>query len=477
MRERWENAFSQWYNDIIEKAKIIDVRYPIKGLYVWFPYGFKIRKNLLKIIRRLLDESGHEEALFPLLIPEQEFEKEAVHIKGFENEVYWVTHGGRDPLNVKLALRPTSETAIYPMFKVWIRAHTDMPLKVYQIVNTFRYETKHTRPLIRLREITTFKEAHTVHSSYEDARMQVEEAIAIYKRFFDILGIPYIVSRRPDWDKFPGADYTMAFDTIFPDGKTLQIGTVHNLGQTFSKTFDIQFENLKGEQEYAYQTCYGISDRVLASLLAVHGDDKGLCLIPEVAPIQCVIIPIWFKGNKEGINAEVRKVREELGELRVHIDDREIRPGSKFFDWEISGVPLRIEVGPKDIDKNQVMTVRRDTGEKRSVSRAGLKDSIEKILEDITEHLKTRAKTRLEDSIHDAGSMKDAREIIKRKGIAKAPWCGELSCAEDMEETVGTDILGILEEELPAGRGGGLAGTCIGCQREACCVVLIARKY
>jgi prolyl-tRNA synthetase len=475
MREKWENAFSQWYNDIIERAKIIDVRYPIKGLYVWFPYGFKIRGNLLKIIRRLLDETGHEEALFPLLIPEQEFEKEAVHIKGFENEVYWVTHGGTEPLNVKLALRPTSETAIYPMFKVWIRAHTDMPFKVYQIVNTFRYETKHTRPLIRLREITTFKEAHTVHSSYEDAGRQVKEAITIYKKFFDALGIPYVVSRRPDWDKFPGADYTMAFDTMFPDGKTLQIGTVHNLGQTFSKTFDIQFENLKGEQEYAYQTCYGISDRVLASLLTVHGDDKGLCLIPEIAPIQCAIIPIWFKGNQEGINAEVRKVKEELGgsgesgKLRVHIDDRDIRPGSKFFDWEISGVPLRIEVGPKDIDKNQVMTVRRDTGKKEAVSRDGLKESIERILEDITKNLKTRAKARLDDSIHDADSIRGAGEIIKRKGIVRALWCGEKSCAEDVEERVATDILGILEEEQ--------AGNCIGCQKEARYRVLLAKKY
>ncbi len=475
MREKWENAFSEWYNDIIERAKIIDVRYPIKGLYVWFPYGFKIRGNLLKIIRRLLDETGHEEALFPLLIPEQEFEKEAVHIKGFENEVYWVTHGGTEPLNVKLALRPTSETAIYPMFKVWIRAHTDMPFKVYQIVNTFRYETKHTRPLIRLREITTFKEAHTVHSSYEDAGRQVKEAITIYKKFFDALGIPYVVSRRPDWDKFPGADYTMAFDTMFPDGKTLQIGTVHNLGQTFSKTFDIQFENLTGEQEYAYQTCYGISDRVLASLLTVHGDDKGLCLIPEIAPIQCVIIPIWFKGNQEGINAEVRKVKEELGVsgesggLRVHIDDRDIRPGSKFFDWEISGVPLRIEVGPKDIDKNQVMTVRRDIGKKEAVPRDGLKESIERILEDITENLKTRAKARLDDSIHDADSIKGAGEIISKKGIVRALWCGEKSCAKDVEERVATDILGILEEEP--------AGNCIGCQKEARYRILLAKKY
>jgi len=329
-----EEAFSQWYNDIIERAEIMDVRYPVKGLYVWFPYGFRLRNNVIAVIKSLLDDTGHQEALFPLLIPEQEFAKEAIHIKGFEDEVYWVTHGGTQPLNVKLALRPTSETAIYPMFSVWIRAHTDMPLKVYQVVNTFRYETKHTRPLIRLREITTFKEAHTAHASYEDAEGQIREAMDIYSRFFDALCIPYTISRRPDWDKFPGADYTMAFDTIFPTGRTLQIGTVHNLGQTFAKTFDITFENLDGEQEHAYQTCYGISDRVIASVIAVHGDEKGLVIPPRVAPIQAVIVPIWMKGKKEMVDKEVEKLAGELSGIRVHVDDRDVRPGEKYYHWE-----------------------------------------------------------------------------------------------------------------------------------------------
>jgi len=198
-RERWRDNFSEWYNEVIERAQILDVRYPVKGLYVWFPYGFQVRRYVLEVIRRLLDEKCHQETLFPLLIPEDEFAKEAQHIKGFEDEVYWVTHGGLEPLNVKLALRPTSETAIYPMFKVWIRSHSDMPLKVYQVVNTFRYETKHTRPLIRLREITTFKEAHTAHASWEDAEAQVREAVGVYRAFFDALGIPYTVSRRPNW--------------------------------------------------------------------------------------------------------------------------------------------------------------------------------------------------------------------------------------------------------------------------------------
>ena len=225
--------FSEWFHDILEEAEIIDMRYPVKGMHVWLPQGFKIRKYTLNILRNILDED-HEEVLFPLLIPEDELAKEAIHVKGFEDEVYWVTHGGLTKLNKKLALRPTSETAMYPMFSLWVRSHSDLPMKFYQVVNTFRYETKHTRPLIRVREITTFIEAHTVHINKEDTENQVNRAIEIYKMFFDSLGIPYVITTRPEWDKFPGADYTVAFDTLLNDGKTLQIGTVHNLGQTFA---------------------------------------------------------------------------------------------------------------------------------------------------------------------------------------------------------------------------------------------------
>ena len=224
--------FSKWFHNILEEAEIIDSRYPIKGMSVWLPKGFKIRKYVLEELRSLLD-IDHDETLFPLLVPEDELAKEGIHVKGFEDEVYWVTHGGSKELNKKLAIRPTSETAIYPMFALWIRSHIDLPIKVYQVVNTFRYETKHTRPLIRVREITTFKEANTIHATKEEADKQVEDAISIYSALFDKLCVPYIISKRPSWDKFPGADYTMAFDTFFPDGKTLQIGTVHTHRITF----------------------------------------------------------------------------------------------------------------------------------------------------------------------------------------------------------------------------------------------------
>ena len=469
-RDTWKNNFHDWFNEIIVDAEIMDVRYPVKGLYVWFPYGYEVRANVLKLLRKCLDETGHRETLFPLLIPEQEFAKEAIHVKGFEEEVYWVTHGGLDELQVKLALRPTSETAIYPMFAVWIRVHTDMPLKIYQIVNTFRYETKHTRPLIRLREITTFKEAHTVHSSYEDAERQVKEAISIYKKFFDTLCIPYIISKRPEWDKFPGADYTIAFDTIFPDGKTLQIGTIHNLGQTFAKTFEILFENIKGEQEYAYQTCYGISDRAIASLLVTHGDDAGLCLMPEIAPIQCVIIPILFKDTSQKVQTEISIIQKELSEIRTFIDQRPIRPGKKYYYHETKGVPLRIEFGPRDLKEGNVTVVRRDTMEKQTISRKNLKNQVLSILDEINKNLKERAKKEFEKNIHKASSTEEVSKIIKEKGgIVKADWCGSKACGIELEERTGVDILGIVE--------GMSNNNCIGCDQKAKMGILLAKSY
>ncbi len=440
--------FSEWYSDILEKAGIYDVRYPIKGCGVYLPYGFKIRRYAFELIRRLLDETGHDETLFPMLIPEDLLAKEAEHIKGFEDEVYWVTHGGKTPLDVKLALRPTSETPIYYMMKLWVKVHTDLPIKVYQIVNTFRYETKHTRPLIRLREIMTFKEAHTAHSTKEEAEKQVEEAISIYKKFFDTLGIPYLISKRPEWDKFPGAEYTMAFDTIFPDGRVMQIATVHNLGQNFSKTFEIIFETPTGDKDFAYQTCYGISDRVIASIIAIHGDEKGLILPPVVAPLQIVIVPLIFKGKKEMVMEKSKEIYERLKDkYRVYIDDRDIRPGKKFYDWEIKGVPLRIEVGPKDIESGKITIFRRDTMEKFQVEDEQLEDIIEKTLNNIMENIKDKAYKKFEEYItmlEDADFGKIKNILSEKRGVVLIPYDREIY-KEDLEEKVEATILGETE--------------------------------
>ncbi|HIQ32545.1 MAG TPA: proline--tRNA ligase [Methanothermococcus okinawensis] len=448
--------FSEWYSEILERAEIYDVRYPIKGCGIYLPYGFKIRRYTLDILRRLLEERGHEEVLFPLLIPEDLLAKEGEHIKGFEDEVFWVTHGGKKPLEVKLALRPTSETAIYYMMKLWIKVHKDLPIKIYQVVNTFRYETKHTRPLIRLREIMTFKEAHTAHATGEEAENQVKEAIEIYKEFFHELGIPVMVSRRPEWDKFPGAQYTVAFDTIFPDGRAIQIGTVHNLGQNFSRTFDLEFETLEGGKDYVYQTCYGISDRVIASIIAIHGDEKGLVLPPQVAPIQVVIVPLLYKGKREVVEEkalELYKLLKEMG-IRVEIDNRDIRPGRKFYHWELRGVPVRIEIGPKDLENKVVTIYRRDTEEKYQVRKEDIKEEILSLFERIKENMRERARERMERYITTLDFSEDTplEEIVKevrknlkeRKGVILIPY-SERVYSEDLEEKVEASILGVTE--------------------------------
>ncbi|MCQ6962862.1 proline--tRNA ligase [Methanolobus chelungpuianus] len=462
--------FSEWYNDLLQKGEIMDVRYPVKGLYVWYPFGFNIRRNTYNIMRELLDKD-HQETLFPLLIPENEFMKEAEHIKGFEDEVYWVTHGGTSPLDVKLALRPTSETAIYPMYKLWVRSHADLPLKLYQIVNTFRYETKHTRPLIRLREITSFKEAHTVHATWDEAAAQVDEAIRIYTEFYRRLAIPVLPSRRPDWDKFPGADYTIATDALMPDGKTLQVGTAHHLGANFAKTFDITYEDVNGEQVYAHQTCYGVSERSVAALISIHGDDKGLVIPPEIAPVQVVIIPIIFKESSDVLQAcESVKNKLEAAGIRVKVDASEDRPGAKYYKWEMKGVPVRLELGPRDLKNNAAMLVRRDTGEKRQVSLENISDEVLSLFGAVQTSLYEKAKQEVEERIFDCSTHDEIRQKITQ-GIAKVFWCGKKECGLKLEDEIGAGILGIPTGQEPC------KGKCITCGTDADMQVYVARTY
>ena len=463
--------FSEWYNNILETADILDSRYPIKGLSIWRPYGFQIRKQILKIYSELMDKE-HEEVLFPTLIPESELAKEGEHVKGFEDEVYWITKGGKTDLNEKLALRPTSETSIYPMFALWLRSHIDLPMKYYQVVNTFRYETKHTRPIIRVREIQTFAEAHTVHATRADADKQVETGIKIYKELFENLAIPYTITKRPLWDTFPGADYTMAFDTLMPSVRTLQIGTVHNLDQTFSKTYDIIFENKEGEHEHPYQTCYGISERIIAAVLGIHGDEKGLKLPPKIAPTQITLIPILFKKGKEEVLNKITEIQKQLEEnnIRVKIDQRDIRPGKKFYDWEIKGTPLRLELGPRDLENNKTVLVRRDTLEKIELNLDDkLVENIEKILNGIQENLKKQAQENQKEHIIDVNKIEDISDKINEKNIVSFNWCGEEECGKEIEEKTGFDILGEYKEDNE--------NKCIHCGKPSKNIALISKSY
>lgn len=463
--------FDEWFHDILEQADITDSRYPIKGMAVWMPYGFQIRKHSMNIIKKLLDKD-HEEVLFPMLVPETELAKEGIHVKGFEDEVYWVTKGGQTELNEKLALRPTSETAIYPMYSLWIRTHIDLPIKFYQIVNTFRYETKHTRPLIRVREITTFKEAHTAHATKEESDEQIQEFIAIYKEFFDDLGIPYLISQRPEWDKFPGADYTMAFDVIMPNGKTLQVGTIHNLGQTFAKTFDITFEDKDGKHKLVYQTCAGVSDRVIASVIGIHGDDKGLRLPPKVSPNQVTIIPILFKKGKEEVLAKCGEIKEQLEAkgLRVQLDDRDIRPGKKFNDWELKGTPIKLELGPRDLENNITVAMRRDEEEKIELALDdSLADNVIGLLDESQGNLSKIAWSFQGEHIKYTEDIDEISELVEAGNVVQFKWCGDESIGKEIEEKTGYDILGIQDEVSE--------GKCIASDNDAKYMALIAKTY
>jgi len=468
-----KNQFSEWYNDILWRAEIMDVRYPVKGLYVWYPYGFAVRKHVYQRLRDLLDRD-HEEALFPLLIPEQEFMKEAEHIKGFEDEVYWVTHGGTTPLEVKLALRPTSETAIYPMYALWVRSHADLPIRIYQIVNTFRHETKQTRPMIRAREITSFMESHTVHETWKDAESQVESEIALTREFYESLCIPVLVSRRPDWDKFPGADYTIAVDAIMPNGKTLQIGTVHHLGDHFSKTFEIRYEDINGEQQYTQQTCYGISERCIAALLSLHGDDKGLVLPPVVAPVQMVIVPITIGKRHEDVIASAQSLEQELRSagFRVRLDTREMRPGAKYYWWELRGVPLRLELGPRDIDGGKVMAVRR-TGGKVSLDRADIKAGVSQVLAEIADAMRVKAEEHTKSRLCIVDTIGALTSALNEGNVAVVHWCNERACGDAIGEKTNASVLGT---DVRSAYAPATEGACIICGKPGT-ATLVGRAY
>jgi prolyl-tRNA synthetase len=432
--------FNEWYNEIVELADLCDKRYPIKGMNVWRPHGWKLMNHIDSLIRNEMVKTNHNEVYFPLLIPESLFKKEEEHIEGFGSEVYWITHAGQNQLEERWLLRPTSETAMYPVFSLWIRSHADLPLKTFQIVNTFRYETKQTRAFIRVREIHFF-EAHTCHKDFKDAEKQIEEDKQIAKRLFDKISLPFIFSKRPDWDKFAGAFYTISIDVLMPSGRTLQLGSIHQYKDNFSKPYEISYETEDGSHSYCHQTTYGMSERILGALIGIHGDNKGLIIPPFISPIQVVIIPILFKGKEKNVLDICSKLNKKLIDknIRSHLDLRDITPGNKYYDWELKGVPVRLEIGPRDVEKKQIIIVRRDTQEKISVSE---KESIKKIMDifnDISKNLFKNAKELLDNNLHRVETVEEAKKL---KGIVEMPWCRNEDCALEIENILDGNTLG-----------------------------------
>lgn len=432
--------FNEWYNEIVELADLCDKRYPIKGMNVWRPYGWKLMNHVDGLIRNHMEKTDHQEVYFPLLIPQSLFKKEEDHIEGFGKEVYWITRAGHNEMEEPWLLRPTSETAMYPIFSLWIRSHSDLPLKTFQIVNTFRYETKQTRAFIRVREIHFF-EAHTCHKDFEDAERQIQEDKEIAKNLSKQLCLPVFMNKRPEWDKFAGAFYTISLDVLMPSMRTLQLGSIHQYKDNFAKPYEITYETEKGDHLHCHQTTYGMSERLLGALIGVHGDDKGLILPPEVAPIQVVIIPILFKGKEQPVLTACQKLMDSLKEkgIRAHLDSRDITPGNKFYDWELKGIPLRVEIGPRDVEKDQCIMVPRDTSEKQGVTLSKASATFEKEFNHLSQRLLQAAQQLFDTNLHRVTSVDEAETL---DGIIELPWCGKDDCALEIENVLEGNTLG-----------------------------------
>ena len=470
-----KSEFPEWYIEVVRKGGFLDQRTPVRGCDVIMDWGYGIWEQIQRIADRLFKEHGVKNYYFPTLIPESFLKKEAKHFSGFVPEVAWVTEAGSEKLSERLALRPTSETIMYHMFAQWIRSWRDLPLKVNQWCNVFRWETKATRPFLRSREFL-WHEAHTAHATLEDADKQVLDAIEIYKNVIeDACALPVIVLKRTERDKFAGALYTVALETFSREaGRIIQVATVHNLGQNFARAFDVKFKDKDQRDKYVWQTSWGFSTRLIGAIIAVHGDDKGAIIPPRVAPIQVVIVPILFKGKEAPVLQSAQRWKEALrGKgIRVYVDDRdEYTAGWKFNYWELKGVPVRLEIGPRDVEKGVAVMVPRDTGERREITSP---DEVVQELEDVQRRLFQRAKEQLSTSIEDAGNLEEVKKIVNAKKIARAGWCGSEECELKVKD-VGAEIRGymFLEPEVPEGK----TAHCVVCGKDALRVVYIAKSY
>ncbi len=468
--------FSEWFTQVVAKAGLADQRYNVQGFIVHMPWAMRIIREIYRLFEKELERTGHEPVLFPLVIPEENFEKEKEHVEGFRPEVFWVTEAGDDKLERRLALRPTSETAFYQMYALWITSWRDLPLKLYQSVSVYRYE-KTTRPFIRGREFLWI-EAHDAFATHRQALRQVREDMENSRRvIWERLGIPFLFLRRPPWDKFKGAEDTYAADTLMPDGRVLQISSTHDLGQRFAKAFGITYMDKNGKEKYVWQTCYGPGIwRIVAALVAIHGDDKGLVLPFEVAPIQVVIIPIYYSDeDRKLVMKKCRRFNLKLKrrDIRTLIDTRDKTPGWKFNDWELKGVPIRLEIGRREVEQGFVTVFRRDLMKREKVPDDKVVDRIYELAEEILENLKVKAKKFFEENIVSASTKEELIKAIKEGKIVKISFCGREECAEYMREaTNGAKVRGT---SLNFKEGD--YGKCVWCGQPARYIVYVAKAY
>lgn len=427
--------FSQWYIDVILKSDLADYA-PVKGCMIFKPYGYAIWENIQKALDEEIKKAGVKNAYFPLFIPENFLKKETEHIKGFSPELAVVTIGGGEKLKEKLIVRPTSETVIYEMYRKWIKSWRDLPILMNQWCNIVRWEMR-TRLFLRTTEFL-WQEGHTVHKTHEEATKEVMRALKMYVDFYsNFLAINGISGKKSESEKFPGALETYSYEMLMPDGKALQGCTSHDLGQNFAKVFNIKFQDRDGKEKIPWQTSWGFSTRSIGALIMVHGDNSGLIIPPKIAPIQIVVIPIFQgKAIDKKLDKKSKEIKEILKDFKVEIDFRkEYSLGWKFNEWELKGVPLRIEMGPKELKANKITLVRRDTGEKYSVSSKQIILKTKKILDSIQKNLFEKSSQLLKENTREVLNYKEFKDIIKReKGFLKAFWCENPKCEEKIKE-------------------------------------------
>ncbi|HYK72296.1 MAG TPA: proline--tRNA ligase [Pseudoneobacillus sp.] len=469
-------GFSEWYIQVVLKTGLADYA-PVKGFIVLRPYGYSIWESIRSILDKRFKETGHQNGFLPVLIPESLLAREEKLFEGFNPEGFWVTKAGNNELSEKLALRPTSETLAYPMFSKWITSYRDLPMKINYWNSALRAEIKGTKPFVRTSEFL-WQEGHTVHATENEAEQEVMLILEIYRELIeDYLAIPLIRGFKSDKEKFVGAKYTMTLEGLMADGKALQMGTSHHLGQNFSKPFEIKYLGRDSEQHLAWQTSWGISWRLIGALIMVHGDDKGLVLPPRIAPIQVVIVPIFRDKDAELVISKTNEIAYDLrkSDIRVHVDHRkEYTAGWKFNEWEIKGVPLRINVGPRDIEKDQAELVRRDISEKSFVKRVNLSESVISILKQIQNNLLFQAKKQLEENTTEAANYDTLKSVLEMKGgFISAGWCGDQECESKIKEETGADIRVIPFE----GQKISESKVCIYCSKPSKIVAIFARAY
>ncbi|HXG07729.1 MAG TPA: proline--tRNA ligase [Nitrososphaera sp.] len=466
--------FSEWYAQVVLKAGLADYA-PIKGFIVLRPYGYAIWESIRDILDRRFKETGHQNGFLPVLIPEGLLSKEEEHFAGFTPEVFWVTKAGNNDLGERLALRPTSETIAYSIFAKWISSYRDLPLKINFWNTALRAEIKATKPFIRTSEFL-WQEGHTVHATEEEAEREVMMILDIYKDLIEnYLAVPVITGFKSDREKFVGAKYTTTLESLMADGKALQMGTSHHLAQNFSKPFEIKYLGKDTKEHFAWQTSWGVSWRLIGAMIMVHGDDKGLVLPPKVAPIQVVIVPIHKDKDAQIVKEKASEIQSELRSvgIRAHLDARdEYTSGWKFNEWEMKGVPLRINIGAREIQDGRVEYVRRDNKEKRLGDRAKLVESVKMLLESIQSNLFSRAKEFLKQNISRPTEYPEFKSIIEGKGgFVLAGWCEREECEQKIKDDTGADIrvLPFDQSEKP--------DRCIYCGRESKKAAIFARAY